>query len=70
MFISLQDLAAVIKTVAKHIGRDVSDAVIDRVVKNTTMDAMRENYKNAMEARKQEIQKVEPTSLFMYLHKG
>lgn len=65
-----KDLPAVIKSVAKHIGRDVSNEVIDRVVKNTTMDAMRENYKSAMEARKQEAQRVEAASLFMFLHKG
>lgn len=67
---SLQDLPAVIKTVAKHIGHVVTDEVVDRIVENTTVEAMKRNYARAMESRKQENPNNEQTSLDKFISKG
>ncbi|KAJ8032034.1 Estrogen sulfotransferase [Holothuria leucospilota] len=38
-----KDLPAVIKIVAKHIGCNVTDEVVDKIVENTTVEAMKRN---------------------------
>ncbi|KAJ8025796.1 Sulfotransferase family cytosolic 2B member 1 [Holothuria leucospilota] len=74
LFVTYEDmkknLPAVIRSVAKHIGHDVTDDVVNKVVENTTMETMRKNYAKAMESRKQESPSSEPTPLHAFLSKG
>ncbi|KAJ8031912.1 Sulfotransferase 1 family member D1 [Holothuria leucospilota] len=42
-----KDLSTVIKKIAKHISRPVSDDVIGKTLANSTVDAMRQNYTEA-----------------------
>lgn len=65
-----KDLPAVINSIAKHVGHNVNDEVINKIVANTTIEAMQRNYVKAMATRKQEKLNAEPTHLLAFLQKG
>lgn len=65
-----QDPHTVIKSIAQHIGRDISDDVIEKVVANSTVEAMKQNYNKAMESLKQGDLDVNVVHLTSFINKG
>lgn len=46
-----KDMATVVKSIANHLGHEINDEILAKIVENTTVDAMRRNYQEAAKAQ-------------------